>query len=247
MSSVFGFGLSDIYSRIIPGAISTVIIAGPYLLWRYDQLGNIIPEYIISDLTVVVPTLLLIWFGLGEAIRYFRRTIGGVPQEFREQYQYYHPDTNSIYPTEWLSVKLRLYSWVSPYNISTDQCQFFWHDIANRFNLNMRNSGPKQVYKILKKDLSGDLSADTKRNKSLYELSRNVRMSMIMSYLGCTFLTFHYYITNSRLFIYAVLWLSVTISVAIFMLYIYRSVFVGLESTYVNDLLTEYYVKYGRD
>lgn len=243
-SSIFGFKLRDIYSRVVPGALATLIISGPYVFWRYFETDDTVPAYLSSELTIFAPAVLLIWFGVGEGIRYLRRTTGGVPREFREQYQYYHPNTDNSYFTERLLIKLKLDSWSTPNNAWTDQCQFFWDDFPDRFDIDTHKSGHSQVFKILEKDLADGLGENTIRHRSLYELSRNVRMSIILSYTICTLLVIQYYLTDDKLFTYGVLWLFLVSLILVTSAQIYRIVFMSLDPVYVNDLLTEYYIKY---
>ncbi|WP_283403880.1 hypothetical protein [Halorubrum sp. DM2] len=243
-SGLFGFSLRDIYSRVIPGAVGSIIVAGPYMLYGYYETNRSLPQNVASDITVIVPVLLLVWFGFGEAIRYFRRANGGVPREFREQYQYYHPQTNNSYLIESLLMKLKISSWDTPDMVWTDQCQFFWDDVAERFDLDTRKSGHIQVYKILQKDLRGDLSVDTLRHKSLYELSRNIRMSIIISYVLLAIIIIQQYASGSAVLSYSMLWIVISTIIITAASQIYKIIFVGLVHEYINDLLTEYYIKY---
>lgn len=240
---MFGLSLRDVLTRVLPGFLMLL----PLLIVLFLLQPGLFDHAGILFLLVLISSLLT-----GEVADQMRSAVGGVPRDFqryiasevddpsrRPFFDRYAPWFRSFF--QWLATELNIPS-RDPVDKRSDMD--FRGDIEERFQVKYQNDTTRDIYDLLLLHLDPHLSGRTRRYQSIYILSANAKIGLLLS------LFFYFVIAMSER--NSELWEPTFIAflIALVFLSLWWGMFKVLElaqGSFLDLLFKEYYLQHGSE
>lgn len=189
-----GFALHDLLTRLIPGAVLVAPLITAFLLLSQEM-------YQITSVALIL--IALASYLLGEIIEHLRSGWFRVPTPFLN---YYYELTGNLQKMPWwyrktIHIDERTPGWFPKFWFHPDEKSYpkFWFhsdvksdlptrldfnfqsSMESRYDIELQNVTPRDVYDLLLLDLEAGMSRRTRRHQSLYQFSRNLLIACALS------------------------------------------------------------------
>lgn len=248
-SRTFGFTLSDVLIRIIPGSVMVLFFSQTTDIFSITDITNQSTEVIII---IVVAS-----YVLGQIINFSRQKIIPVPAKLRRHTFAHTSNPNHLDPVDRIrqnmfsqgGLKAKLGKNFEDYELSgtlydgTSKSTFL-PEISNRYNLNLEELSRDCIYETIDKCLQDDKSSITRKYEIFYKMLVNMSLVGVLIAYSVSFSSVQ---ENSILDFSPLATLIIVIlfiSLIIIPIYLITFNFLGIDDRYAESVINDFYIKY---
>lgn len=259
--SVSHFGIYDILTRIVPGAVMLLVFL---TLMAIDPAANfsISVNSVIPSSGTDLVMYAIASFLTGEVINIIRIKSHPVPYPFvRLVYEqtndseilttidkaksYLNRSIARIFPQMiWDALPKRIKTFLPSVtigsNVTTKTQHGFWREFKNHFGVNDRFDDIEDIYWLFLSHMEPRMTTQTKRQQTIMHFTTNLFIVLVVS----VYFSIWFYFFSSEI---GVGFLVTTFIITVLTLYLLLPIFAFLESKFVNKLLIEYYYSRNED
>ena len=238
-SSLTGFNISDLLTRLIPGTVLPISFSLLFIGVEPFMINNIQSGHVV--------VFLIFSFVVGEVINTFRVYLFNVPPYFRRILYTSTQDERYLGPLDSQMLKLSSES-VDAHSLFHYSDKNIIDTIRQRFDLDDSFQNSANIYKLLISDISREMTQRTRRLENIFVFYQNVKISVgfsitfnmtvaIAAFLGYGNLTTSEGATAALI--------TMSLSMGLYLIFVLFGSIIPTGRVYVGSLLSDYltYIK----